>query len=259
LASITLLTVGASDAPVVRDVREATSVVVEPVHAAADTVTRPFRNAWRGVTNYDELERENDRLRAQLAEVEAGQVRASDAETQLAELSEALDLSYVGDIPTVAARVTSGPLSNFSTALEIDRGADDGLATDMPVVTAAGLVGRISRVTSSSATVELLTTPDFHVGVRVGPTGELGTAQGRGAGQALIVDTSIDPESEVADGTGVVTSGVDRSLYPAGIPVGEVTSTSVGSGGLALDLTVKPLVDVDRLSFVSVLRWEPPA
>lgn len=259
LASITLLTVGVSDAPVVSDVREATSVVTGPVHAAADTVTRPFRNAWQGVTNYDDLERENDRLRDEIAAVEAGEVRATDAETQLAELSEALDLPYVDNIPTVAARVTSGPLSNFSTALEIDKGTDDGVAVDMPVVTGAGLVGRISRATRSSATVELATTPDVRVGVRVVPGGELGTARGRGEGEALRVDTSIDPDSDVAEGTDVVTSGVDRSLYPAGIPVGQVSNTATGSGGLALDLSVEPLVDMEKLSFVSVLRWEAPA
>jgi cell shape-determining protein MreC len=49
----------------------------------------------------------------------------------------------------------------------------------------------------------------------------------------------------VAADTGLVTSGVDRSAYPAGIPVGEVAETRAGSGGLALELVVEPLVDVD--------------
>jgi cell shape-determining protein MreC len=60
----------------------------------------------------------------------------------------------------------------------------------------------------------------------------------------------------VPDGTGLVTSGVDRSAYPAGIPVGEVTSTREGSAGLALELVVDPLADIDNLSYVSVMRWE---
>jgi rod shape-determining protein MreC len=158
----------------------------------------------------------------------------------------------------VAAQVVSGPRSNFSHAIEIDKGTDDGLAVGMPVVTGGGLVGRISRASGSTATVQMVTDPEFRVGVRVAETGELGTARGRGRDEPLTVDTAIDPDTEVPDGTGLVTSGVDRSVYPAGIPVGEVTSTRAGSGGLALELVIEPLIDVDRLSYyVSVLRWEP--
>jgi rod shape-determining protein MreC len=256
LASVTLLTVGLRDAPVVRDVREGASAVISPVEGAADAVTRPFRNAWHGVTDYEDLRDENEQLRQQVADGDASEVRQSDAEQQLSELSAALDLPYAGDVPTVAARVVSGPRSNFSHAIEIDKGTDDGLAVGMPVVTGAGLVGRVSRASGSEATVELLTDPDYRVGVRVASSGELGTARGRGRDEPMTVDTAIDIDAEVADGTGLVTSGVDRSAYPAGIPVGEVTSTRQGSGGLALDLVIEPLADIDNLSYVSVMRWQ---
>ena len=256
LASVTLLTVGLRDAPVVRDVREGAATVVSPVEGAADAVTSPFRNAWHGITDYEDLRDENERLRAQVTDDDTGAVRATDAEQQLAELSAALDLPYAGDVPTVAARVVSGPRSNFSHAVEIDKGTDDGLAVGMPVVTGAGLVGRISQASGSQATVELLTDPDFRVGVRLADSGQLGTARGRGRDEPMTVDTAIDADAEVARGTGLVTSGVDRSAYPAGIPVGRVTSTRQGSGGLALDLVIDPLADIDNLSYVSVMRWE---
>jgi rod shape-determining protein MreC len=256
LASVTLLTVGMRDAPVVRDMRETASDVVGPIEGAADAVTKPFRNAWHGITDYEDLQSENERLRQQVADGDASEVRASDAEQQLAELSAALDLPYAADVPTVAARVVSGPRSNFSHAVEIDKGTDDGIAIGMPVVTGSGLVGRISRASASRATVELLTDPEFRVGVRLATTGQLGTAEGRGRDEPLSVDTAIDEDAEVPDGTGLVTSGVDRSAYPAGIPVGEVTSTREGSAGLALELVVDPLADIDNLSYVSVMRWE---
>lgn len=43
LASVTLLTIGVRDAPVVRELREGASTVVSPVEGAADAVTKPFR------------------------------------------------------------------------------------------------------------------------------------------------------------------------------------------------------------------------
>jgi cell shape-determining protein MreC len=50
---------------------------------------------------------------------------------------------------------------------------------------------------------------------------------------------------------------VDRSAYPPGVPVGTVKSTRAGSGGLALELVVEPSVDFDRLSYLTVLQWQP--
>jgi rod shape-determining protein MreC len=255
LASITLLTVGLRDAPVVREVREGASVVLNPVQGAVDTVTAPVRNAWHGVTDYDDLQRENDKLRAQVEAADANGVRASDAERQLSELSASLDLPWAGNVKTATARVVSGPRSNSSHAVEIDKGTDDGVAVGMPVVTGAGLVGRVSQATGGSSTVELLTDPEFLVGVRLSTTGDLGTARGQGRHDPLSVDSAISPSAKVPKGTGVVTSGVDRSAYPPGIPVGTVTATRQGSGGLALDLDVDPLVDVEQLSYVSIMLW----
>jgi rod shape-determining protein MreC len=257
LASVTLVVIGLRDVPVVRDLREGAATVVSPIEGAVSAVTSPFRNAWHGVTDYDELKDENDRLQAELAEAEAATIGQSDAEQQLADLSASLDLPFAGDVPKVTARVVSGPRSNFSYALEIDKGTDDGLAAGMPVATGGGLVGRITQATAQTARVELVTDPEFRVGVRVAGSGDLGTARGRGQGDPLVVDSGMSPRAEVAEGTGVVTSGVDRSAFPPGIPVGTVTETRQGSGGLALELVVEPLVEVDQLSYVTVLQWLP--
>jgi rod shape-determining protein MreC len=256
-ASITLIVLGLRDVPVVRDLREGAAAVLDPVGSAIGTVTAPVRNAWHGVTDYEDLRDENAQLRADLAEAEAAEIAASDAERQLADLSASLDLPFAGDVPQVTARVVSGPRSNFSQAIEIDKGTDAGLAEGMPVVSGGGLVGRIAQVTADNAQVELVTDPEFRVGVRLATTGALGTARGQGRDEPLRVDSSLNPRTGVEAGTGVVTSGVDRSAFPPGVPVGRVTETRQGSGGLALELVVQPLVDGDQLSYVTVLQWQP--
>jgi rod shape-determining protein MreC len=257
LASVTLVVVGLRDVPVVRDLREGAADVVSPIEGAISTVTSPVRNAWHGITDYEDVRRENDRLQAELAETEAAGIGQSDAEHQLADLSASLDLPFAGDVPKVTARVVSGPRSNFSHAIEIDKGADDGVVVGMPVATGGGLVGTVTQTTGSTAQVGLITDPEFRVGVRLATTGDLGTARGQGRDEPLAVDSSISPRAEVAPDTGMVTSGVDRSAFPPGIPVGTVSSVREGSGGLALELVVEPLVDVDQLSYVTVLQWQP--
>jgi rod shape-determining protein MreC len=256
ITSIAVLTLDFRDAGPVESVRRAASSVFSPLRGAAETASRPFTNAWHGVTGFDDLEDENDRLRAELDGLQGRKILEEDAAEQLAELLAAQDLPWVEAIPRTTARVAAGPPSNFSHTVDIDKGSDDGIAVGMPVVNGAGLVGRVVQVTSGRATVQLVTDPDFKVGVRLLPDGTLGTATGRGPGDELIVDAAIDEEEEVRRGAALTTSGADQSAFPASIPVGRVRSTRESSSGLTLELLVEPAADTQRLSFVTVLLWE---
>jgi rod shape-determining protein MreC len=256
LTSLALLTLDFRDSGIVSGARRAASTVFSPLRGAAETVTDPFSNAWHGITDYDDLKAENEALRDQLDGERGGAVLDEDAAEQLAAVLSQLDIEWVGDIPRATARVVAGPASNFSHTIEIDKGADDGFKEGMPVVNGAGLVGRLVQVTSNRSVVQLITDPDFAVGVRLVPDGALGTATGSGEGEDLIVDTQLEAAAEVAEGTALTTSGTDRSAFPPSIPVGTVTATRKGSGGLTLDLVVTPLADTERLAFVTVLIWE---
>ncbi len=97
LASVTLLALGLRDVPVVRDLREGVATALDPVEGAIDSATSPIRNAWHGVTDYDELKAENARLKAARADEAAQQVAGQDAAKQLEDLSAVLDLPFVGE------------------------------------------------------------------------------------------------------------------------------------------------------------------
>jgi rod shape-determining protein MreC len=261
LAAVTVLVIDQNDMPVIRQVREGASTVLSPFEGVAETASRPVRDIWEGVSKYDDiddLEAENRELSDRVAELEADEATNADAERQLEELTESLDLPWVGDIPKTTAKVTSGPRSNFSHAVEVDKGSSDGVKVGMPVVTGGGLVGRVSQVSRKHSTIELITDPEFQVGVRLVDTGDLGTARGQGRNESLVIDTGIEPGTDVPEDSALVTSGVDRSAYPDGVPVAKVSETREGSGGLSLELLAEPLVDADRLTFVDILLWEPP-
>jgi rod shape-determining protein MreC len=256
LTSLALLTLDFRDSGIVTSARRVASTVFSPVRGVAETATEPFTNAWHGISGYGELEDENERLRTQIEELEGESVRDEDAAEQLDALLDQLDIDWVGDIPTATARVVAGPGSNFSHTIEIDKGSDAGLAEGMPVVNGAGLVGKLVQVSAGRSTVQLITDPDFAVGVRLVQGDAPGTARGTGRGENLIVDTGLEADVEVHEGTALVTSGADRSAFPASVPVGRVVSTREGSGGLTLDLVVKPMADTEKLSFVTILLWE---
>ncbi|MFP5255722.1 MAG: rod shape-determining protein MreC [Acidimicrobiia bacterium] len=257
LTSITVLTLDFRDSAVVSGAREVAASVFSPLRGVAETVTDPFADAWSGVTGYDDLEQENEELRALIDEMRGERVRDADAAEQLEVLLEQFEIEWVGDIPTATARVIAGPGSNFSRAVEIDKGSDHGLKEGMPVVTGAGLLGKLVQVTGQRSHVMLITDPEFAVGVRLVESGVTGTAEGTGEGDPLVVDTGLEAGTEVDEGAALTTSGSDRSAFPGFIPVGTVVGSQPGSGGLTVDLVVEPLADTRRLAFVTVLLWEP--
>ncbi len=216
----------------------------------------PVTNVWNGIFRYDDVSKENERLRAELDDARGSTLAAVDAERQREELLSLLDLDYLGNVPTVAARVVSGAPSNFDATIEIDRGVGAGIKEGMPVVTGAGLVGNVVRVTGQRSVIRLITDPTFAVGVSVPTAEDDGIVKGKGPDRPLGLDL-IDAGSKVGVGSVVMTSGLEGSLYPAGIPVGVVRTVRHPAGALQLDITVDPAADLDHLDFVKVVQWVP--
>jgi rod shape-determining protein MreC len=226
------------------------------VQRVSDRVFAPVGNFVGGIVHYGDLEEENDRLRSEIAEIRGGLYRADDAERERQALLDNLDLPTPDDIARVDARVVSTNPSNFAFTVEIDKGTNAGIATGMPVVTGAGLVGRITDASRNRAVVQLVTDKKFSVGIRLGETGDIGVANGTGSLTGIDLDL-IDPTTTMAKGDVVVTSGLQQSQFPAGIPVGKVKDFELRPNALQQDVTIEPVVDLRRLTFLTVLQWTP--
>ena len=229
LACVTLMTLdhvndGAALDPVRRLVGEVygpaesgVSAVVDPVIA----VPRWLRSKHDLATDLDRLQTENDQLRADIASTDYNRNR----------LQEYDDLTATAETighALVPARVVGlGPAQSFSRTVTIDAGARAGLAPDMTVVNGQGLVGRVLRVTSTTATVLLIVDADSTVGGRVGRSMKVGFLHGRGdLGQGARLDLELVDQTYVpSTGESVVTWGSqDGAPYVSGIPVGRVDS-----------------------------------
>jgi rod shape-determining protein MreC len=260
LISIIILTLDFRDVAFVQGTRDAVGNALAPVRRAAESAFEPVGNAWNGITDYGDLKAENDRLRAELEELRGTEALDEAAAEQLEELLRQEDIGWIGDIPEETARVIAGPSSNFVHTIDIDKGTSHGIREGMRVITGNGLLGRVVQTTGSRATVQTISDPDLKVGVRLARLGSLGTARGQGDGEPMLVDVNISAEDEDSVPTNllVTTSGTDLAAFPRDIPVGRVLSARPAPNGLSLDLVLDPLVDVTELSYVKVLRWEPP-
>ncbi len=126
--------------------------------------------------------------------------------------------------------------------------ASSGVTVGQPVVSAGGLIGSITTVSTHLATVTLLDDPSFTVGVRVVSSGIVGAAAGEGQGNLLQVE-NVEVGAHVKRGDALVTSGLQGERFPPGIPVGTVASVfappgraSALPGGQALRRPVQPAV-----------------
>jgi rod shape-determining protein MreC len=258
LTSITILTLDFRGGSGTLDpARDAVASVFSPVRRAADRVFAPVADAWNGAWHYDSVQKENEQLRAEndalRGQVAQGQAAIQDAD----QLRKAGGLTSVSDIPFVLAQVSSGAVSNFAHTIELNQGSNKGIKVGNPVVTGAGLVGRVVQVTSDHAVVKLITDPDFAIGVRLTASQEIGVARGTGEGNPLRIESGVDPQADVPVGDAVTTSGLDRAIFPPQIPVGTVTAAELSADQLSKVVTLEPMADLTRLAYVTVLLWEP--
>lgn len=85
---------------------------------------------------------------------------------------------------------------------------------------------------------------------------EMGSLHGNGRGEPLGVEWIRGGEL-VKPGDVVMTAGDDKSLFPNCIPVGTVKTATARKGSTLLDVTVEPSADLDRLSIVTVMLYDP--
>jgi rod shape-determining protein MreC len=257
LISITVITLDfrGDGSGVIGKVRDVAADGLAPVRDGADAVLSPVGNAFSGITGYDDLEDENARLKARVAELQGRGAVNEDAANQLESMLKLDKLEWAGSIPQVAAQVVGAPVSNFEQTIELNRGTDAGVDVDMPVVTGDGLVGRVVSASRKRSMVRLVSDPGSSVGVRASRSGELGIAGGEGPDRKLSVGF-IDFGADIRVGDLFVTSGVEggSDLYPTGIPVGTVTKARKVAGELQQRVSVRPFADLTHLRYVKVLQ-----
>ncbi len=258
LLGVTLVTLSdrASTAHYFDKARSVAREVANPVQSAVHSALQPVGDFIYGALHYHAAEAQIRALQQEVAALQAAPVVAAAEEAEAQQVLGLEHLTYLSNIPSVAAEVVQLGSANFEETVEINRGSAEGVAVGEPVVSAGGLVGSVSAVSSHLATVTLLDDPSFTVGVRDVRSGVVGAALGQGVGNTLEVE-DINVGADVHRGDDMVTSGLSLEHFPAGIPVGTVESVSAPSGALQLVLSVKPYASLANLQFVKVLLWSP--
>jgi rod shape-determining protein MreC len=156
----------------------------------------------------------------------------------------------------VSTDVISRPPSEFEQQIGIAAGSSSGIRVNDPVVTADGLVGKISHVAGHTAQVTLLTDPNLNVSALDLETQAAGLVS-HGEGPNTLTLDRVQKSQVLHEGDTVVTQGWKlkglSSIYPYGIQIGTVTGATNSEVDLYWNAQVKPFVDFDSLQTVMVL------
>jgi len=196
--------------------------------------------------------RENDQLKAQSLQA-AALAREND------QLRAALGWQRQEAWKLKLARVTMRDPANWWRTVQIDLGARDGMAVNMPVLTPEGLVGRIAAVTTFSSQVVLLGDPNCKASALVdNPAHDIGVVSASGPlDNSLVQLTYLSGGANLKPGQNVFTSGLG-GVFPKGILIGQVMDSRQAEFGLYTEARVKLAVNLGALEQVWVLANPTP-
>ena len=242
-------------------VQSAGATVLRPFAVGVERVAQPFRDGYNWIDGLVSARSDADRLRQDVEDLRQRAIQNEFAIQENAYLRRLLAYRdgprFPRDFRGLAAEVIARPAGAFTQAVVIAVGSSDGVRVNDPVVTPEGLVGLVTRVTPGTARVQLLTDQQLAV-----PAVDLRTRapgivrHARGTRETLVLDR-VRKQEVVRVGDELVTAGWRASgfssLYPKGIPIGEVTSVGQTDTDLYQQVQVAPYVDFGGLDAVLVL------
>ncbi len=263
--SLILLTAyfGESPSSPLHSVQRGIVQVLSPIQDGASKALSPvrdiagwFSDTFRAKSQRDQLRKQVQKLTAQLTSAQQALIQ----NTQLSNLVKLDDSIGVSHYAPVAAHVTGRDPQFWYQTIQVDKGSADGVHQDDPVIGDRALVGRVSTVGSNYAIVTLITDHTSSVTANVqnalGDAGQLVPAVGD---PNQLILQYLPRQAQIQVGQQVVTAGFKstggalESLFPPGIPIGQVSSAN--QNDLLNNGQVQVSVDADlrHLDAVQVL------
>ncbi|MDQ2895862.1 MAG: rod shape-determining protein MreC [Actinomycetota bacterium] len=264
--SLILLTAyfGESPSSPLHSVQRGIVEVISPVQAGASAVLSPVKDVAGWFSDTFQAKAQRDRLRRQVANLtkQADYYHQQAILAQQLERQVGLDQSNsISSYHPVTASVYARDPTLWYQNIFVDKGSDDGISLNDPVTGDGYLVGKVTTVDPTVSIVTLITAPSYGVTAEVlgggGDTGILVPAVGT-PGQMFL--QNLPPHATVQTQDQVVTAGFKDpanpkldSLYPPGLPIGQVSNASQNELLNNQQVTVVPGASLRHLAVVQIL------
>jgi rod shape-determining protein MreC len=237
-------------------IRDSLTGVISPLQLVFSRAASPITDQLAALGRGADLQRETEQLRDEIADLRSQIILLNEAQYENKDLRRQLGFkSAVPNMQLIAAEVIGRDPSSYLHYLVIDRGSDDGIRQGMPVLTSAGLVGRISRVSRASSQVMLLSDSQSSVGAYIQRSRATGVVQGQ-LGPELVMRYILQDETVIV-GDVVLTSGMGGA-FPKRLVIGQVVEMRRNDVDMHQEAIIAPAVDMSALEAVMVLMNYDP-
>src|SRR4051794_40256125 len=183
-----------SDNKPTRLVRVWTVSAVTPLEKTIVWIQNGSANVWHNYLYLRGVRQENRDLKAQIERLRLQEARLKDDAEQARRLQALLGFKEQYISKTLAAQVIGSCGSDKSQCVYIDKGTKDGLAPDMAVITADGIVGKVLRTYGSTSQVLLIDDQTSGVGVILEKSRLQGILRGSPSGDVVLEKVMSDEQ-----------------------------------------------------------------
>jgi rod shape-determining protein MreC len=223
---------------------------LSPWQRAFHWVVGSVRTVFQNYVLLINLKEENRQLQEEVRHLKQENADLKESAQTLERLQRLLLLKTRVPGPMIAAEVVAHSPSAWFRTIVINKGQRDGVKKGFPVVTFEGVVGKVTRVSSSSSVVLLVVDRNSAVDCFVQRSRTRGILEGEGEGRCYLRYVSRTEDIQVGDH--IVTSGLE-GIFPKGLSLGEVVTVEKKPYGLFQEIEVMPSADLGRLEEVMVI------
>ena len=229
--------------------------VATPIQKLATGVSGFFGKGLSYFTEFDALKAENEELHRQIREMEQ---TVRDAQLAIEEnnrlRAQAGQPERARELTTLNAEVIARNPGDWATVLTLDKGSSHGVEVNDAVITEDGLVGYVSAVAPNYSTITTVVDIEMQCGALITRTRDSAIAEGS---YDLMAEGSLrlsylTEDASIVIGDTVETSGAG-GVFPKGVMIGTVESVLPEENGISYYAVLKPFVDVETVTNVSVV------
>src|SRR3981081_782169 len=227
--------------------------LIAPFLTSGSGIQKQITSVRTGLKSLEELERDNTSLRVENRQLKATNQALRDVEHEVNRLRHALNYRERSIFKLVPAEIVTRDSSTWWRTVTINRGKEDGVESDMPVVTDEGLVGKTTTVSANISVVLLVSDENCRVAASVEGTREQGIISGErvtGGLTPMLNLNFLSKQAALKPGQKAYTSRVG-GVFPSGLLIGVVKTFRMRELDGQAQLT--PGVDLSHLEAVFVV------
>ena len=248
--SVVLLSLGIGKGPEWSSAEKALVQLTAPLQKFFVGTIHTTRDIWEHYFFLVQTRQENLLLKERISRLTLENSRYQELLLANQRLQKLLNFQESTEEPLLPARVIGWDSSGLFKSIIIDKGQDDGLMINMPVVNSEGVVGRVISGSPHYAQVLLITDQNSAIDGLVQRSRGRGTVKGRGAGECFF--DYVIKTCDIKQGDGIVTSGMG-GVFPKGLSLGKVMEINDSPYKFFREVKVAPAVDFSKLEEVLII------